>query len=341
MKLHEHVQLKTFSTMRVPATARYLVHVETLTDIKEALAFAKQNNLRVLVLGGGSNTLFSGEKEINALILKIEIAGFTIVFENDEYVEVKVGAGEEWDAFVDRVAALGYSGIEMLSAIPGTVGATPVQNVGAYGGEIADTFVSLEAYEIATGEMRTLVKADCNFAYRESIFKNEYRDKYIITTVTFRLSKKAASVPNYPGVAEFFAAKGIVAPTLMDIRQAIIAIRGGKLPDPKIIPSLGSFFKNPFVSVSRAEKLRETFPDIKTFPVDDTQVKIPAGWLIEKVGLKGVSFGVAKTYDKNALVLTHDGTATAQDIFFARDQIIETVLQKFGITLEQEPDTVF
>lgn len=340
MQFHQQVQLKTFSTMRVPAIARYLTHIETLADIDEALAFAKQNNLRVLVLGGGSNTLFSDEKEINALVLKIEIKLFEVIHEDGESAQVKVGSGEDWDAFVGRVVDLGYSGVEILSAIPGTVGATPVQNVGAYGGEIADTFVSLEAYEIATGEMKTLTKAECDFAYRDSIFKNEYRDKYIIVAVTFRLSKKPATVPNYPGVAEFFAAKGIESPTLLDIRHAITAIRGEKLPDPKIIPSLGSFFKNPFVPIAQAEQLRELFADIKIFPFNETKVKIPAGWLIEKTGLKGASFGAVKTYEKNALVLTHDGTATMQDVCAARDSIIAQVREKFGITLEQEPDIV-
>lgn len=340
MHIEEHKDLTNFSTMRVAAQARYVATVLSVSDIDQVFDFAKTNNIRVLIVGCGSNTLFSTKKEIDALVLKIEIPGFEVVFEDEESVVVKVGSGELWDSFVERTVALGYSGVEMLSAIPGTVGATPVQNVGAYGGEIADTFVSLEAYEIATGEIKTLTKAECNFAYRDSIFKNEYRDKYLITTVTFRLSKKAATVPNYPGVAEFFAKEQIENPTLLDIRRAIIAIRGDKLPDPKHIPSLGSFFKNPIIPIAQSVELQKQFPDIKLFPVNEREVKVPAGWLIEHAGLKGYSFGKVNTYEKNALVLTHDGTATAEDICTARDTIIQKVRDVFGITLEQEPDSV-
>ncbi|MEY2671913.1 MAG: hypothetical protein RL687_330, partial [Candidatus Parcubacteria bacterium] len=256
---------------------------------------------------------------------------------------LKIGAGENWDLFVEKVCNMGLSGVEAMSAIPGTVGATPVQNVGAYGQEIKDTFISAEVFDTKNLEYKTLKKEDCNFRYRDSIFKTEEKGRYFITSVTMQLSKKIPDMPNYPGVKKYFIENNINSPSLMDIRNAIIDIRASKLPNPADIPNVGSFFENPIILKSQYEKIaqsRALGEKIPFFEVDNDRVKIPAGWLIENAGLKGYNFGKVSVYEKNALVLVNNGDATGQDFANARDMIIRNVFDKFGITLEQEPEII-
>jgi UDP-N-acetylmuramate dehydrogenase len=288
-------------------------------------------------LGGGSNLVFP-DGVLDVLALRIELLGFTIVDENDEYADVEIGAGENWDSIVARAVEMGLSGIEAMSAIPGTAGATPVQNVGAYGQEIKDTLLSVRVFGTHDFSLKTLSNAECKFAYRDSIFKSEQKGKYIITSITLRLSKKPPLMPNYKGVKEFFGQ--IENPTLAQIRDAIIAIRKVKLPDPKETPNVGSFFENPIVEKSVADELKNIYPSMPSFDVGDGNVKIPAGWLIENAGLKGKDFGMISTYANNALVLVNNGQATRADIERVRDEIIKTVFDKFGITLEQEPEMI-
>ncbi|MCX6753883.1 MAG: UDP-N-acetylmuramate dehydrogenase [Candidatus Nomurabacteria bacterium] len=277
---------------------------------------------------------------LNVLALKIEIKGFEILNDTDEYVDIKVGAGEIWDEIVGKTVGMNLSGLESLSAIPGTVGASPVQNIGAYGAEVKDTIQEVEVFDIKDGKISIISNKDCKFGYRDSIFKNEAKRKYVIIGVTYRLKKSIPIIPDYPGVKKYFIENNINNPALKQIREAIISIRSEKLPNPKENPNVGSFFKNPIVLNEVAYKIIEEFPNAKFFALKDDLTKIPAGWLIENAGLKGESFGNVSVYDKNALVLINIGNATSKDIIKARNEIIKIVKDKFGITLEQEPEIV-
>lgn len=336
MEIIPGARLAPLVTFQMGGTAEFLIKIQTIADLKEAFTFTQEKKLPVIVLGGGSNVLIK-EGLIEAVILKIEIPGFLVVNEHETSVDIEVGAGEVWDSVVARTVAMGLSGIEALSAIPGTAGATPIQNVGAYGQEIKNTLISLTAYEIETGEIKTFLYKDCRFGYRDSVFKHEARGKYVILSITLRLSKYAAEVPNYPGVKKYFEEKEITEPTLAEIREAIIAIRSNKLPDPKEIASVGSFFKNPFVDFPTAERLRSTYPLMPCFPTDDERYKLSAGWLIETLGWKGKDFGNLMIYPGNALVLVNKGMATFRELEIVVSEIKSAVSEKFGVSLEEEP----
>lgn len=339
LQVLENVEIKDHCTLHIGGQFRYFATIADKDELVEAVKFAEEKNTPIFILGGGSNLVFT-DKLLNLVALKIEINGFEVLENNDEHAIIKVGAGENWDYFVSRTVASNLSGIEVLSAIPGTVGATPVQNVGAYGTEVKDTIVTLEVFDIENKSIKTLSNADCKFGYRDSVFKNESKGKFIIINVTFKLLKKLPSFPNYPGVKKYFIEHNINIPTLQEIRKAIIDIRGVKLPDPIKVYNVGSFFKNPIVESSIALKLKNKNPDLTIFPVDDTHTKIPAGWLIEQAGLKGKNFGPISIYSNNALVLVNNGNATYEDILKVRDEIIKIVKDKFDITLEQEPEIV-
>lgn len=339
MEIQEYVDIREYCTFKVGGQFRYLVTVHTVPEIIEAYNFAREKNLPVKILGGGSNMVFP-DGVLNSVVLKIELLGFDIVTETPDYTDIKVGAGENWDSVVDRSVSMGLSGIEAMSAIPGTVGATPVQNVGAYGQEAKDTLLSVEVFDIIAEQVKVLSNSDCNFSYRESIFKQEAKDKYVILSAIYRLLKKEATMPNYPGVQKYFEEKGITNPTLKQIRDAIIHIRSNKLPDPKDIPSVGSFFKNAIIEKSIARGLQEQYPSMHLFPVNDTHTKVPAGALIDLAGLKGKNFGSISTYPHNALVLVNNGTATRSDVIRVKDEIIKVVSDQFGIVLETEPEFV-
>lgn len=339
LKVLENVEIKDHCTLHIGGQFRYFATIADKDELVEAVKFAEEKNTPIFVLGGGSNLVFT-DKLLNLVALKIEINGFEVLENNDEHAIIKVGAGENWDYFVSRTVASNLTGVEVLSAIPGTVGATPVQNVGAYGTEVKDTIVTLEVFDIENKSIKSLNNSECKFAYRDSIFKNESKGKFIIINVTFKLLKKLPSFPNYPGVKKYFIEHNINIPTLQEIRKAIIDIRGVKLPDPIKVYNVGSFFKNPIVESSIALKLKNKNPDLTIFPVDDTHTKIPAGWLIEQAGLKGKNFGPISIYSNNALVLVNNGNATYEDILKVRDEIIKIVKDKFDITLEQEPEIV-
>jgi len=349
LDIREYVNIKDYSTFHVGGQFRYFVIISNIKELTSFWSIAhnnvRYNNIPVFVLGGGSNVVFS-DGILSVIALKMEIKGFETINENKEYVDIKVGAGENWDYFVEKTVNMNLVGLESLSLIPGTVGASPVQNIGAYGGEVKDTILEVEVYEIGTGKIFNISNKDCKFGYRDSIFKGEAKDKYIITSVTYRLSKSLLSIPKYPGVAKYFEDKEIVNPTLAQIRDAIIFIRKSKLPDPREIPNVGSFFKNPIIFIDQFNKI-PTSPTDGIIPHFDAGkdkmimkdlVKIPAGWLIENSGLKGQSFGNVSVYDKNALVLINNGNAKYEDIINARDEIVKIVKDKFGITLEQEPE---
>lgn len=337
LKVLENVEIKDHCTLHIGGQFRYFATIADKDELVEAVKFAEEKNTPIFVLGGGSNLVFT-DKLLNLVALKIEINGFEVLENNDEHAIIKVGAGENWDYFVSRTVASNLTGVEVLSAIPGTVGATPVQNVGAYGTEVKDTIVTLEVFDIENKSIKSLNNSECKFAYRDSIFKNESKGKFIIINVTFKLLKKLPSFPNYPGVKKYFIEHNINIPTLQEIRKAIIDIRGVKLPDPIKVYNVGSFFKNPIVESSIALKLKNKNPDLTIFPID--QHLNPAGWLIEQAGLKGRDFGSISVYPNNALVLVNKGNATYEDILKVRDEIIKIVKDKFDITLEQEPEIV-
>jgi UDP-N-acetylmuramate dehydrogenase len=337
--IQEYVDTKDYSTLKVGGRFRYLIEITEKEQLSEAYDWAQEKSLPVLVLGGGSNMVFS-DGVIEVVALCVHIHGFQIVNEEHGHVDIRIGAGEIWDSVVERAVGMNLSGIEAMSAIPGTTGATPVQNVGAYGQEIKDTLLSVEVFNIEMREFETIYKQACRFEYRDSIFKNEAKGKYVIMSVTLRLSKSAPSVPNYPGVQAYFKDAHISKPTLREIREAVIAIRSVKLPDPTKIANVGSFFKNPIVLNDLAEKLKSENPKLVVFPIDPHYSKVPAGFLIEACGLKGQDFGAVSVYNNNALVLVNNGMATRADIEHVRDEIIKKVYEKFGITIETEPEFV-
>lgn len=343
LNIQEYVDIKNYSTLKIGGQFRYFVLISSIEELLLIYAIVNEDgrykNIPIFVLGGGSNIVFS-DGVLNVVALKIEIKGFKIINENNDYVDVKIGAGEIWDQVVEKTVAMNLSGIEALSLIPGTVGATPVQNVGAYGVEVKDTILEVEVYDTKENKIVNILNKDCKFGYRDSIFKNEGKGRYIITSVVYRLLKSIPIIPNYPGVLKYFETMEINNPTLQQIRQAIIEIRKEKLPNPNEIPNVGSFFKNPIIPNQVALNILTKFPNAKFFPLDEKFTKVPAGWLIENAGLKGKSFGNVSVYDKNALVLVSNGNATKEDLITARNEIIKIVEEKFEIILEQEPEII-
>lgn len=336
MEVQELMDLTNLTTFRMAPVARYFGVVRSLEDLQAGFEFAEAWQVPVFILGGGSNIIFGRTEVFEALVLKMELTGVEVISEDAESVVLKVFAGEIWDNVVKQAVVNGWWGIEAMSWIPGTAGATPIQNVGAYGREIADVLVSLEAFEIATGHQKVFTKDGCKFSYRDSAFKHELKGQYVITAVTLRLSKRPGTVPDYPGVKQYFAERGVEHPTLAEIRDAIIAIRSTKLPDPSVIASVGSFFKNPIISEAEYEELAKKFPEVVAFRVDGG-FKIAAGWLLQALGYKGKQFGQLKFYEHNTLVLTNLGQTTPAELDALVRDVKADVHKTFGITLESEP----
>ncbi len=326
-----NIDLKNFTTFGVSANAKKFA---TFSTEEEARNLTKNNNEALLILGGGSNVLLT--QDFNGLVLKNEIKGISIIEKNNVTVVLKVGAGEEWHNFVLHTIENGYFGIENMSLIPGSVGASPMQNIGAYGVEIKDVFEKLEALEIETGEIHTFTKEACAFGYRESVFKHALKGKFIITHVYFHLSLVEKISTKYGAIEQELLKNGISNPTSKDVSNAVIAIRSSKLPNPKDLGNAGSFFKNPVVPIKLYNKIRETFSNVPSYPIDENSVKVPAGWLIESAGWKGKKIGACGVHVNQALVLVNYGGATGNDILNLSTEIIENVYQKFGIVLERE-----
>ena len=339
MKIQKYVNIRDYSTFKIGGQFRYFMKIKKKDDLKNIYLVAKEKNTPIFILGGGSNVIFSDEI-IDVLAIKIEIKGFEIIKETNKYVDIKIGAGENWDKIVEKTINMDLSGIEALSAIPGTIGATPIQNVGAYGVEVKDVIVEVEVFDIKNNIINIISNSDCRFGYRDSIFKNEAKGLYIITAVTYRLKKSSVNIPDYQDVKNYFLERNILKPKLKNIREAIIFIRSQKLPNPQKIPNVGSFFKNPIIDEIKAKEIKNKYPNIKIFPVNKKKVKISAGWLIENTGLKGKSFGNISVYEKNALVLINNGQATKNNLIETKNKIIKMVKQKFGIILEQEPEII-
>jgi UDP-N-acetylmuramate dehydrogenase len=336
MDIHTNIPLKNLTTMKLGGPAQFFAEAHTVQELNEVYADAEAKNVPIFILGGGSNVI-AHDEGFKGLVLRIKIPGFEVVSDDLNSTTIKVGAGEIWDDIVKRTVDMRLSGIEAMSAIPGTIGAAPVQNVGAYGQEIADTLVSLEAYDSTTHAIVTLQNADCGFAYRHSIFRGSEQGRYVITSVTLRLSKSLPAPPFYEGLQKYFDEHNISVFTQQVIRDAVTAIRADKLPDPTVKPNTGSFFKNAIIEPWQCDELLQQYPDAKMYDMADGRVKIPSGWLIERAGLKGQVLHGMRVNDKNALVLINESASSYADLAAARDEIIGKVRDTFRIQIEQEP----
>ncbi len=337
MNILSNFDLKQYNSFGIQAFAKKYVHITNINDLANVL----RDNVseKKFILGGGSNMLLT--QNIDALVLHIDIRGISIVSETEDNVVVRCNAGENWHEFVLFCIENDFGGLENMSLIPGNVGTTPVQNIGAYGVEIKDSMVRCDAINIETQEHKIFSNADCQFGYRESIFKNEVKDQYIITSVDFRLTKKHHKIHiAYGDIMAELEKNHIENPTIRQVSDAVIAIRKSKLPDPKELGNSGSFFKNPIISTEAFEIAKQKFPDIKSYKLSDTQVKVPAGWLIEQAGFKGKRFGDAGVHKNQALVLVNYGTATGQEILAVSKDIQSTVFEMFGIWIEAEVNVV-
>ncbi len=328
----ENISLKPFNTFRIDAKASQFIEVKEESDLKEL--FYKMGQFQeILVLGGGSNMLFT--KDFKGLVIKISIPGISYL-ENGDEVNVTAGAGVVWNDLVSFCVQRGFAGLENLTLIPGTVGASPIQNIGAYGVELKDVFNSCTAFDIGTGEIRTFTYADCNFGYRESVFKNELKGKYIITSVNFILSKKANIRTQYGAITAELEKRNIKQPSIADVSNVVAAIRVSKLPDPSTIGNAGSFFKNPIIGKEQFDELIAKFPNAVHYPAPSGQIKLAAGWLIEQCGFKGKVVGQTGTWKNQALVLVNHGYASGQEVYDFSEHIINSVHAKFGVELSRE-----
>jgi len=337
MTIQNNFSLKKYNTFGIEAKAKQFVAVHSIEDLNTILK--EHQSEPKFILGGGSNMLLT--QDIKALVIHIDLKGKKVLKEDDDFVWVESQAGENWHEFVLWTIDQNFGGLENMSLIPGNVGTTPVQNIGAYGTEIKDTFVSCEAMTIATQVMKTFTKEECNFGYRESIFKHEAKDQFIITSVVFKLTKRNHKInTSYGDIAKELEKQNVTTPTLKDVSNAVIAIRQSKLPDPAALGNSGSFFKNPIIPKEQYEKVHALHPEMPHYVVSETEVKVPAGWLIEKAGFKGKRFGDAGIHKNQALVLVNYGNATGQEILAVSRDIQTTVLKEFGIAIEAEVNVI-
>jgi|SRR5690554_61656 len=335
--LNQMYSLKAYNTFGIDVNAKEFISVSSLPELQSVLEKYKHED--IFVLGGGSNMLLT--QDIQKPVVHINLTGIQIVKQDKSHVWVEVQAGENWHQFVLWTLENDFGGIENLSLIPGNIGSAPIQNIGAYGVELKDVFDSCKAINIKTQEIKTFTLAECKFGYRESVFKSSEKDKYIILSVTLKLTKKDHKISTSYGVISNELQKmEIYNPTIQDISKAVIAIRQSKLPDPKEIGNSGSFFKNPVVTRKTFEKVQEQYPEMPFYEVSENEIKIPAGWLIETAGFKGKRFGDAGVHQKQALVLVNYGNATGKEIYDLAKTIQKTILDKFGIVIETEVNIV-
>lgn len=333
MKIQSNVSLKPHNTFGIDVNAKHFVEVSTLSDLKQLCKMNRPDNL--FILGGGSNMLLT--ENINLVVVKINLKGIKILKEDEDFAWIEAQAGENWHEFVQWTMKKNYGGLENLSLIPGNVGTTPIQNIGAYGVEIKDTMDSCIGLEMSTQIEKTFTNNDCHFDYRESIFKKDLKNQFIITSVTFKLTKKNHVLKtSYGAIQAALENKKITTPTIQDVSKAVISIRNSKLPNPKEIGNSGSFFKNPVVSKQFFDSIQNIYPDIPFYEVDSNNYKIPAGWLIEKTGYKGTRYGDAGVHDKQALVLVNYGKAEGKHILKLAQTIQKDVYNLFKIHIEAE-----
>lgn len=338
MQVLQNFSLKKYNSFAINVFAEQFARFASVAELHELLISAENNFRPTLILGGGSNVLFTGN--INGLVLKNEYSGIETAEEHDDAIFLKVGAGENWHQFVLYCISKNLGGVENLSLIPGNVGAAPMQNIGAYGVELKDAFYELEAFHIKEKRVVKFKLKDCSFGYRESIFKTTYKNQFVILTVTFRLLKQPVFNTRYGAIEQELAKMAVNELSVQAISQAVINIRRSKLPDPAIIGNAGSFFKNPEVTASKFGKLKEQFPAIVGYILEGGNVKLAAGWLIEQCGWKGYREGDAGCHSKQALVLVNYGNADGKQIFDLSKKILESVKKKFGVILEREVNVV-
>lgn len=335
MQIQHNISLKNFNTFGIDVNAESYVSVASVSELTEVLTLKKE----IFVLSGGSNLLLT--KDIDKLVVHINIKGIKAQELSENEVLVSVQAGENWHEFVLWCISKNYGGLENLSLIPGNVGTCPIQNIGAYGVEVKNTITEVEAIEIETGNIKLFKNTDCNFGYRNSIFKNELKGKYIITKVVFKLTKdKHTFNYSYGAIQSELNSKNITQPSLKDISDAVVTIRNSKLPNPKEIGNSGSFFKNPVISAQAFAKLKEDHPNIPSYIISDKEVKIPAGWLIEQSGFKGKRIGETGSHKNQALVLVNYGNATGKEVYALAQSIQKTILENFEITLDIEVNVI-
>jgi UDP-N-acetylmuramate dehydrogenase len=338
VNVQTNIQLSTITTMRLGGNASYVADVVNIEELQKLFQNSKKLHQTVYVMGDGSN-LIAHDEGYKGVIVRIRIKGIDVVAENETTTTITVGAGEIWDDVVKFTVDRNLQGIEAMSGIPGTAGAAPIQNIGAYGQELTNTFVWCEAYDTQTDAFVTIKWEDCHFSYRDSIFRSQMPGRYVITKLTLQLNKKQPEPPFYDSLQKYLVEHKI-APTevsVQNVREAVLEIRGDKLPNPKVTPNSGSFFKNAIVEKWLSEDLQKNYPDLPWYEVDQEHVKIPAGWLIEAAELKGQVLHGMKVHDLNAVVLINESAKSYADLAAAREEIINAVRDRFRITLEQEP----
>lgn len=332
----QNTSLKAYNTFGIDVAAEHLISIESTGELVKTLAEINQKEL--LILGGGSNVLFMNDFKGTVLLNKLE--GISVVDENEAHVWVKAGGGVNWHEFVLHCIHQNWAGIENLSLIPGSVGAAPMQNIGAYGVEIKNVFHELEAVEISSGKIKTFSNKECQFGYRESVFKRALKGQYLISSVIFKLDKKPTFKTSYGAITNELENMKVTELSIQAISDAVINIRQSKLPDPKVTGNAGSFFKNPVVPISLAENIKKEYPEAAAYPVDDNSMKLAAGWLIDKAGWKGKTYGNYGVHPKQALVLVNYGGATGQNIYDLSTEILTDIKSKFGVELEREVNIV-
>ena len=338
MRIFQNISLKPYNTFGIDANASQFVELQTLEEVQVLCQTFNLTDRKLLILGGGSNILLT--KDFDGMAIKINLKGIEIVKEDEQEIWVKAMAGESWHSFVTYCVEKNWGGVENLSLIPGCVGAAPMQNIGAYGTEIKAVFSHLKAVEIATGEIVEFNNEACEFGYRESVFKNKYKGKYIIVSVVFKLNKKPVLNVSYGAIQDVLNEKGITSPTIKDISNAVIAIRQSKLPNPAELGNAGSFFKNPEIPAEQYQLLKNEFPEIPGYPAPNNQVKVPAGWLIEQCQWKGKIVGNTGAHKNQALVLVNYGNATGNEILDLAKQIQASVYNLFKINISPEVNLI-
>ena len=338
MNIIANYPLLKLNTFGVDVKAKYFVSINTVNELIELTKTKVFKELQLLILGGGSNILFT--KDFDGLVILNSIKGKEIIDQTQESIFLKIGAGENWHELVMYTVDNGWGGIENLSLIPGNTGTAPMQNIGAYGVEIKETFVELEALEISSGKIVKFNNSDCEFGYRESVFKNKMKNQYIIVNITLELKRNPVLNINYGDVKAILESQNINNPSIKQVSDAIISIRQSKLPDPKIIGNSGSFFKNPIVSLNQLELIKKKYPNVVNYKINENEFKIAAGWMIERAGWKGKKFNNYGVHEKQALVLVNYGLANGMEIFNLSEEIILDIKDKFGITLEREVNII-
>ncbi|UII19938.1 UDP-N-acetylmuramate dehydrogenase [Fulvivirga ligni] len=339
MHFHKNISLQPHNTFGLEAKAKLFIEVNTIEELQEVLKSEEAQNEELLILGGGSNILLT--QDFGGLVIKNTITGIDVIEETEKYVVVEVGAGETWHSFVEYALDKNWGGIENLSLIPGTIGAAPMQNIGAYGIELKDVFQSLKAVKIESGEVDIFNNDQCQFGYRESVFKTTLKGQYIIAKVQLKLSKDEHNLNiEYGAIQDTLEEMKVKKPTIQDVSKAVISIRQSKLPDPKEIGNSGSFFKNPTISMIDYEALKVDYPEIPGYKLPENMIKVPAGWLIEQAGWKGYTMGNIGVHKKQALVLVNYGGGHGDDIWALAQEIQESVIKKFGIQLNPEVNVI-